>query len=175
MQKNKYTFKKATIKDLNTFWPAFAKNIKTQFPEYSIKTRKAFLEKEYPLQYIEEGLKDKRIALYLAYSKNEVAGFLYTTYICGGIGMANWLAVAKEHQGHGIATALLKMWQKDAKRLGMHKIHLWTDKRNLDFYKKQGFTYVGKIPKSYYGADDYLFYKILQPPKENNFLKRIKL
>lgn len=175
MQKNKYIFKKATTKDLDEFWSVFVKNIKTQFPEYSVKTRKAFLEKEYSLQYIKESLKDKRAALYLAYFKGEVAGFLYTTYICGGIGMANWLAVEREHQGHGIATKLLKMWQKEAKQLGMHKLHLWTDKRNLDFYKKQRFIYVGKIPKNYYGADDYLFYKTLQTPKETNFLKTIKL
>ncbi len=170
-----YTFKKANLKDFNAFWVAFAKNIKTQFPEYSAKTRNFFIEQEYCPEALKAQIKNKEIAIYAAFSGKGVVGFLMVRYLCGGVGLGVWLSVSNKHQGKGIATKLLKMWQKEAKKVGIHKLHLWTDKRNLNFYKKQGFAYVGKIPKNYYGADDYLFYKVIQPPKEKNFLKKISL
>ena len=175
MPKEVYTFKKANLKDFNAFWIAFAKNIKTQFPEYSAKTREFFIKQEYCPEALKAQLKNKEIAIYLAFFSKEVAAFLMVRYICGGVGMANWLAVTKAHQDKGIATKLLKIWQADAKKSGMHKIQLWTDRRNLNFYKKQGFVFVGKIPKDFYGADDFLFYKTLQKPQEKNFLKKISL
>ncbi len=170
-----YTFKKANLKDFNAFWVAFAKNIKTQFPEYSAKTRDFFIEQEYCPEALKAQIKNKEIAIYAALSSKEVVAFLMVRYLCGGVCLGVWLSVSKKHQGRGIATKLLKMWQENSKEAGIHKLHLWTDKRNLEFYKKQGFTYVGKIPKNYYGADDYLFYKFLQKPQEKNFLKKISL
>ncbi|MDD4989761.1 MAG: GNAT family N-acetyltransferase [Candidatus Pacebacteria bacterium] len=138
MPEETYTFKKAGLKDFNAFWRAFAENIKTQFPEYSAKTRNFFIEQEYCLKAVKAQLKNKQIAIYAAFFEKSVVGFLMVRYLCGGVGMANWLAVSKKHQGKGIATKLLQMWQNEAKKSGMHKIQLWTDKRNLNFYKKQG-------------------------------------
>ncbi len=175
MPKEIYAFKKANLKDFNAFWAAFAKNIKTQFPEYSAKTRDFFIEQEYCPEALKAQLKNKEIAIYAAFSEKEVIGFLMVRYICGGVCLGVWLSVLKKYQGKGVATKLLKMWQTDAKESGMHKIQLWTDRRNLNFYKKQGFVYVGKIPKDFYGEDDFLFYKTLQKPQEKNFLKKISL
>jgi len=120
---------------------------------------------------IKAQLKAGEIEIYLALSNGQVAGYLMVRPITGGIVLACWLSVRREYQGRGVASFLLAMWEKDAKARGFHKLHLWTDKRNLKFYKNRDFIFVGKIPKNYYGADDYLFYKSIQAPKEKNFLK----
>ncbi|MDD5146568.1 MAG: GNAT family N-acetyltransferase [Candidatus Pacebacteria bacterium] len=170
-----YIFRKASPRDLSAFFPEFAKSLKSQFPEYSSKTKEFFVKREYCLEALKSQLDNKEIVIYLAILASQAVGFLIARYICGGVCLCSWLAVAEGHRGKGLASQLLKMWQNEAKKAGIHKLHLWTGKRNLDFYKKKGFTYVGKIPKNYYGADDYLFYKVIQKPQEKNFLKNISL
>lgn len=164
-----YNFKEATIKDLSNFFPFFKESIKNYFPEYSLRTRKYFIETEYSPDYLKKAMK-QGLSLFLAFFNKEVAGYLMTSELVGGVCLANWLAVSEKHQGKGIASKLLKMWEEEAKKAGFHKLHLWTDKRNLLFYKKRGFKFVGKVPDNFYGADDYLFYKSIQKPKEKNFL-----
>jgi GNAT superfamily N-acetyltransferase len=170
----KYIFKKAGVKDVEDFYKVFSYSLKTQFPEYSSRIKKFMLLQEYCPQAVKAQLKDKVIVIYLALLDKQIIGFLMGRYIVGGVGLGVWLGVAKEHQGQGVATKLLQNFQADAKKAGWHVIHLWTEKRNIEFYEKKGFVYAGKIPKFYYGVDSYLFYKPLQAPKPKNFLQ-IKL
>ncbi len=159
------------MKDLDKFFIFFSQSLKKQFPRYTLKTRDYFIRKEYCLQSLKARLKSKDIIIYLAMQDKEVVGYFVTGVIVGGVCLALWLAVSKKHQGQGIGSQLLQMWEKDAKALGIHKLHLWTDRRNLSFYKKRGFKLLGKVSKNYYGVDDYLFYKSIQKPIEKNFLK----
>ena len=39
--------KKATIKDLNSFWRLFSQSVKNQFPHYSEKAKNYFLKKAF--------------------------------------------------------------------------------------------------------------------------------
>jgi len=159
------------LKDLDKFFVFFSRSLKKQFLQYTLKTREYFIQKEYYLQSLRARLKSKDIIIYLAMQDKEAVGYLMTGVIVGGVCLALWLAVSEEHQGQGIGSKLLQMWEKDAKVSGIHKLHLWTDKKNLDFYKRRGFKLLGKISKNYYGVDDYLFYKSIQKPIEKNFLK----
>ncbi len=168
---NEYTFKKATVKDLKKFFVFFSKSIQEQFTEYTVRTRKFFLEQEYTPKAIEIQMKSKMLILYLAFHKQEVVSYLIVRPISGGVSLCVWLAVSVHHQKQGIASKLLIMSEKDAKKTGMHNINLWTNKRNLTFYKNRGFRVAGKVPKNYYGHDDYLLYKIIQKPVEKNYLR----
>ena len=170
MQKG-FKYEKAAVKDVNKFHLFFAQSLNKQFPQYTPKTRQFFIEREYSVSAIESQLKAGVITIYLALSDENVIGYLMTRNIVGGICLATWLAVSDLHKNQGIASNLLEMWEQDSKKRGIHKLHLETDKKNLGFYKKRGFTKVGMIPKNYYGVDDYLFYKAIQEPKESNFLK----
>ncbi|MDD5750062.1 MAG: GNAT family N-acetyltransferase [Candidatus Pacebacteria bacterium] len=169
-QNQKIVFRRAGVGDLPGFFALFSKTIQDYFPEYPAKTRKYFLAKEYSPLAVRAQLKAKEIAIYLALASGGAVGYLMVRPITGGVTLAVWLAVDKDFQGRGIASRLLRMWEKEARQDGFHKLHLWTDKRNLRFYKSRGFVYVGKIPQNYYGADDYLFYKTVQPPKEKKYL-----
>lgn len=167
-----YNFRKATIKDLPEFFKFFSHSVKNQFPHYSQRVRNIFVEKEYSLGALKAQFKRRQIDIFLAFYGQKVVGHLVVRDIAGGICEGAWLGVSDKHQKQGIATKLLKLWEKEAKKAGMHKLHLWTDKRNLNFYKNRGFNLVGMIPKNYYGADDYLFYKSIQKPLEKNYLKK---
>ncbi len=63
------------------------------------------------------------------------------------------------------------MWEEEALRRGVHCLRIMTtDKINVDFYKKKGFILFGSIPKEHFGLRAFLFYKIIQEPKEKNYL-----
>lgn len=166
-----YKIYKATEKDIDVFFPFFENSIQTEFPEYTANTRKYFVEEDYSKEAIEKNLQEKRSNLFLAKEENKIVGYMLSTKTYGGVSFANWIAVDKDYQGQGIGTALLQIWEKQALEEGAHKLHVWTDIRNLDFYKRQGFILLGKIPDDYYGADDYFFYKILRKSDEKVFLK----
>lgn len=172
---NKITFKKITPKQYKDFFKFFERSIRGQFLEYSIKTREYLIQNIYSFKSLTKQLRSKESVAYGAFNGNEYVGYLFVSAWPGGVCYFNWLAVAKEFQGKGIASKLIEIAGIDAKIKGFHKIRLETDKRNLKFYKKNGFKFIGKIPKYLYGADDYLLYKTLQKPNESKFLKSTKI
>ncbi len=107
----------------------------------------------------------------MAKDKDQIVGFLMVSAAYGGVSFGNWLVVCRNYQRQGIASKLLKIWEKEAKKWGCHKLHLLTEGRNVSFYQKRGFILLGLIPKNYFGADDFYFYKTIQEPKEENYLK----
>ena len=167
----KYVFKRAGRGDLGRFFIFFKKSIEEQFPEYSLRTRRFFIKREYSPRVLSGQLKTKELIIYLAVSGKEMAGYLITRPIAGGVCLGVWLGVSEKHQRKGISTKLLALWEKETKKQGFHKLHIWADERNLRFYKNRGFKLAGKVPDNYYGHDDYFFHKTIQRPLEKNFSK----
>ncbi len=165
MKNIKIKIKKATIRDLNPFWELFSESVKNQFPEYSPKTKNFFLKKAFSKKELRKDLKYKNIIILLALSGREMAGYLLGLRPYGGVSYISWIAVKNSFQNKGIGSRLLKEYEFLAQKQGVHKIHLWTDERNLKFYKKEGYKLVGCIPQNYFGANDWLFYKKIQKPK----------
>lgn len=172
---DKITFKRIAPRELKGFFKFFERSIHGQFPEYSVKTRKYFTKFSYAFKRLKNGIANKERVVYTAFCGEEYAGFLMASAWPGGICFIDWLAVAKKFQEKGVASKFLQMCEKDAKAKGFHKIHLWTNGRNLKFYKNKGFKLIGKIPENAYGSDDYLFYKTIQKPIESKFLKSTKI
>ncbi|MDD5626393.1 MAG: GNAT family N-acetyltransferase [Patescibacteria group bacterium] len=173
--RQKYTFKKATANDFKPFYVFFKQSIHSQFPQYSIKTQEYFFKKEYDPVSLSARLKNHNIVIYLACANQKVVGYLVVGVYVGGVCLIIWIAVDSKHQGQGIASKLLELCETDLKKKGVHKLHLWTDQKNVNFYKNRGYKLLGKIAENYYGSDDYFFYKSLQKSKESNFLKYPKL
>jgi len=161
----KLKIKKAGIADIEPFLVSFKVSVEKQFPEYSLKTKNLFLNKYFTKKNFIEDLKKRRIDLLLASIDNQIVGYLIVLPPYGGISYISWLAVRNSFQEKGIGTALLKECEKIAEKRGSHKIHLWTSKRNIKFYKKNKWILVGNIPENYFGADDYLFYKTIKKPR----------
>ncbi len=161
----------AKEKDLPVFFNFFEHCIGKNFPEYSLMTRKYIVEEGYSFNKFGKGIKTGGIEIFLAFSGKKVVGFLFAKLQFGGVAWGDWFAVKKEYQRQGIASLLLKAWEKRAFQDGAHKLEFFTDNRNLNFYQERGFVLVGMIPDSYFGADDYLFYKTLRKSDEKKFLK----
>lgn len=170
--KRQCSFRKAETGDLDEFFVLFSKLTMKLFPEYSLRTRNFILKKEYNLDALKAQFNSKQIIIYLAFCSKELVGYLIVRPIVGGVCLGEWMAVGESRQNAGVASGLLNIWEKDAKASGMHKLHLWADKRNVQFYKNRGFNLVGMIPENYYGANDYFFYKSIQKPLEKNYLKQ---
>ncbi|NQU82566.1 MAG: GNAT family N-acetyltransferase [Parcubacteria group bacterium] len=169
--KKQYNFRKAGVGDLDSFFVLFDKLTLDLFPDYSLKIRKHILKAECSHSSIKAQFKAKQIIIYLAFDTKDIIGYLIVRPIVGGVCMGDWMAVNPNHQGKGVASGLLSVWEKDAKINGMHKLHLWTHERNVIFYRNRGFDLVGMVPENYYGTDDYFFHKTIQKPIEKNFLK----
>lgn len=167
-----YTVRLGTTEDLHTFFPVFKQSLQTQFPEYTPIIRDYFTDVPYSFKNLHLSLEQQNIYLFLAFYKDQVAGYFLTYTPNNGVSMAIWLAVLDEFQHKGLATKLLALWEKEAKKDGAHALQLWTQDRNLPFYKNRGFTLVGKFPKAWYGVDINLLYKIIAEPKEENYLHR---
>ena len=162
---SKVKIKKAAISDIEPFWNLFKDSVKTQFPQYSFKVKNIFLKKYFTKKNFIDDLKRKKIDLFLAFIDNQIVGYLLALPPYGGISYISWIAVKNSFQKKGIGGFLLGEYEIAAKRKDIHKIHLWTDRRNLGFYKKNGWILVGHIPKNYFGVDDWLFYKAIQNPR----------
>lgn len=171
----KIIYKKIKTAELKNFYDFFKHSIRSQFPEYSAKTAEFFIKNQYSLKNLTKQLKAKESAIFAAFNKNECIAFFLVDAWPGGICFGAWIAVDKNFQKLGVASKLIKMCEIEAKTKGFHKIHLWSDKRNLEFYKNRGFIVVGEIPESLYGSNDYLLYKTLQKPVEDKFLKSTKI
>lgn len=167
-----FQIKEAKPEELDRFFKFFEKSLRTQFPHYSENTINFLVEKEFSKVWLKSELKTRQSILLIAETNNgHMAGFLVASRPYGGVSFCSWIVVAKEFQGRGVATTLLRKWEKLAQKDGAHKVHLWTDHRNLKFYKKQGYKLAGKITLNYFGATDYLFYKEIQKPREENYLR----
>ena len=166
----KFEIRKATKKDLESFFSLFSRSLRTYFPEYSDKTVRFFLEKSYRREKIQRGLGED-YNLFLAFEDSELIGYLLSDLPYGGVAFCSWIAVSEPYRKKGVGTALLKAWEEDSKRIGAHKLRLGTSEEILGFYKKNGFELIGKIPKGYFGTDDFLLYKKIAEPKEENFVR----
>ncbi len=167
----KVEFRKIKTNKLDSFVNLMHESIRLDFPHYSKKSKDYILAHDFSKESVSFNF-EKNIYIYWgAFIDKKVAGYLVTLQPMGGVILLIWLGVKKENQHQGIGRGLLGEFSNWAKKAGVHTLQTFTVKEDLGFYKKIGFIRVGKIEKSYYGVTDYYLYKILQEPKEENFLK----
>lgn len=163
--------RKGTIEDISLFLTFFRKSILILFPQYSPNSVSYTIDVDYSPRMLNDKLTKGEFIVYLAFDKGTIVGYLLIAQSIAGVSYAEWLGVDKENQKRGIASSLLSVWEKDVFAEGVHSLHLWTTKNNVEFYEKRGFTCGGMFPKAWHGEDDYLIYKTLREPEEKNFLK----
>jgi GNAT superfamily N-acetyltransferase len=159
--------KKATIKDIEMFWNLFRSSVKNLFPEYSVSVKaiNEIFRKRFSKNVFRQRIQEKNLIVLIASRGKNPAGFLVANLPSGGMSLVIWLAVIANFQKIGIGSLLLRKYERIAKKQEIHKINLWTYKRNLSFYKKNGYKLAGFIPKAYYGVDGYILYKSIQRSK----------
>lgn len=161
----------AKQEDFEAFYRLITKTLKEGYFLYSPHSSSFILQSGLSKKNLKEEFKKGNKPLYLAYIGRKLIGYLLTFKSNGGVSFGHWLAVDRNFQQRGVASALLKFWEKEAKKQGAHKLQLWTTENDIQFYKKVGFTQGGKFPDSWYSLDHYLFYKTLRKSKEKNFLQ----
>jgi len=81
----------------------------------------------------------------------------------GGVVYIKNLIVAKEKRHQGIGRKLVEKVEKEGKRLGGHKIFLWTGKKwdTHNFYRKLGYKKTADLPKHYLKQDFVIYSKFI--------------
>ena len=155
----KVEIRKAKISDLKPFWLLFGKTIRENFPEYPRKAKNFLLKTAYSRKKFKKWVKEKEGIILIALIKNKIIGYIVVESCYAGVALLAWLAIDKNFQGKGMGSLLLKRYEIFAKKQKVHKIYLWTDKRDLKFYKKNGYILLGRIPKFFFKVDHWLCYK----------------
>jgi len=166
------TYRKATVEDIEKIYSQFEQNIRDFFKEeYKPKTMDYFFSNRMSKEGLKKIVEESGI-LYLAEDGAKSVGFLLLfEKPSGGVSFANWFTVNKSYQGKGIGTSLLKFWEDDCLQKGVHALMLGTEDYNIEFYKKRGFVFMGKMPHGYFGAEDNYMYKDIQAPNEGAFTR----
>ncbi|PIY94013.1 MAG: hypothetical protein COY68_04250 [Candidatus Levybacteria bacterium CG_4_10_14_0_8_um_filter_35_23] len=140
------------------------------FSEYS-KSTINFFKKEWTEDIFKERITDQ-IHLVLAVKvSDKPAGILIAKRLEGGVFHCDYLIVDSKFQRKGIGRALLSEWEQIAKKEGFHNIRMEAEYLDLEFYKKCGFEVIGEDKKGFYGTDNFILKKLIQEPREENFLK----
>lgn len=165
------TYRVGTESDIPAFLAYFRQSIPVLFSHYSPNMQGFLVDADYSPEWITETLTNKKKKVFLAFHNSTIAGYLLVSRPIAGIGFGDWLGVDKQYQKKGIASKLLSMWEEDVLAQGGHNIYLWTYDFNVAFYNKRGFVTAGELKKGWGGEDAFLMYKILQEPKEENYLR----
>lgn len=167
-----FTIRKIHPDEIKKFLVTFTSGVKKDFVEYTPKTRDFIVTQEFNYKKLTTGLKHKIFTILAAFIKGEIVGYAIGADWNGGVASLYWLGVLAPYREQGIASALLKKFEQEMVKLGVHNLELRSPERNLKFYSKRGYTNVGLIKKTFFAADDYFFYKLLQTPKPKNYLKK---
>lgn len=167
-----FTIRKIKVGEVKDFLETFSTGVREDFVEYTPKTREFIVTQEYNQKKLNEGLKNHIFTVLAAFADRQIIGYAIGADWNGGVASLYWLGVLQPYRNKGIASKLLLEFEKEMVKLGIHNLELRSPERNLDFYEKRGYTKVGLIRKTFFGADDYFFYKLLQTPKSANYLKK---
>lgn len=143
----------------------FTLTVSAEFPEYSEKKKEFYTSGNYLDDIINLPI---RIG---AYVNDLLVGYLLSNNPLGGVCFIQWIAVLPDYQHQGIGKSLLKKVEEIAKDKGAHAVHLEADKRNISYYESLGYKTFGHTQHGYFNADEYFMEKLIQEPKEENYLR----
>lgn len=162
---------KGDLNQFDDFYRLWKKTLLNGLFLYSENSVRFTVEEELTEEFLKSEIEKGNKYFFLAYQNNQPAGYLLANKSKGGIAFVHWLGVDSKFQKHGVASALLSFWERNALKEGAHKLQLWTTKNNIEFYKNRGFIKGGDFPDSWFGIDHFLFYKTLRKSDEKLFLK----
>ena len=163
--------RKITLKDLDSFYSFFNKTVIKEFPEYSKGDLEYIFKRGWGKENYKNWLSNKERYILGAFSENKIIGLLDAESPHIGVCFCSWIMVDRKIQKKGIGTKLLSKLEIEMKRKGVHMIFLYADKKNIPYYKKVGYKWVGNMEKAWFGQDHNILTKLIQKPTEKNYLK----
>ncbi len=146
--------------------------LSVDFSVYKPQTVKTYRTNIFSLASLQKSFLADNNVIYGAYLKQKLVGFIWLKTDCGGVLMADWLAVKTEHRNQGIASKLLQQAEEWALSHHYHYLYLYTEtNNNKAFYTKRGFKHIGTHPNFWFGETEYIFGKSLQKTPSNAIFK----
>ncbi len=165
----KCTIKNIKSTELNRVVTIVKQSLKEDFPEYQLRTIPAY-QNIFNRKYFKELLKKKSNILG-AYVRKNLVGFIAVRGEYGGVVYCDWFVVMKKFRRQGIGNRLLKAGELWSIKHNYHCIYLHTESRkNIEYYRRHGFRYVGVLNNCWFGEREHILQKILlQKPNEQIF------
>jgi len=166
---------KLTFKQLPQLIKIINTALKEDFPEYPVRVSSIYQKHIFNKNYFRKFIKKKENIIFGAFVNKQLVGFLTIESDWGGVAYIDWLAVKKEFRNQGIGKSLLKTAENWCLKNYFHVVYLFTENnKNINFYQRRGFKYVGVHRNFWFGADEHLLQKILRDkPFEEMFKKYI--
>lgn len=153
--------------ELDDFFRVFSCVLSDEFPKYTKKIVRYFLEKIYSVHNFRYWLTNNLKTILVAKNtEGIIVGFAVIDEPYGGVSLCRWLGVIKQYQNKGIGTTLIDTWTRLAQKQNCHKIEVAAQPKAKLFYEKAGLTLEGFKKLSYFGSDQYIYGKILGQPDE---------
>lgn len=145
--------------------PAITKMVHTSLREdfpYKKETIKAYCG-IYSEKYFTGVFSDEKNTVFGAYENDKFIGVIVLKPNAGGVVYIDWLIVAKEYRGKGVGTTLLEKADEWSLTNKYHYLYLYTETdKNISFYERRGFTYVGKHEGAWFGETEHILEKRLR-------------
>lgn len=165
------SIKQIGLDEFDQFYDVFESNTRKLFPEYKDEAIEIMLKSD-SRSALKKKLKAKQVMIITGLVSDKIAACIITDRLhYGGVAELHWLMTSPSHQHKGLASNILKYVDQIFLEQGAHKLKLYADKRNLDFYQKRGYEIVGKIDEHYFGTEDYIMVKTLQKANPKNYLR----
>lgn len=171
-----YRIEQLSLDSLTSITDIINRVLQDDFPEYPKRVSDIYRKHIYNKKYYRKLIKNKDNVVFGVIINQQVVGIIAIKADYGGVAYIDWLAVKKEHRNKGLGSILLKQVEKWALNNYFHFLYLFTEtKKNMDYYKKRGFNYMGCYRKSYFGADEHVFQKILKDKPFEEMFKKFKI
>jgi len=172
----KFKIKKLNSKHAAVIHSLIKGSLKEDFPIYLPRIAPIYA-KIFNEKFFRKFLNRKTNAGFGAFDqKNNLIASVEARGDFGGVAFVEWFIVKKVFRSMGVGTSLLKKVDQWLIKHKYHYEYLYTEtEKNINFYKKRGFEYVGLQKKAWFGIDEHLMQKVLrEKPFEEIFEKYYK-
>lgn len=143
------------------------------FPEYGPGVSEAYVALYFTKDYFKELFKSRLNCLMGAFENDKLVGFVCAKGDLGGVLFVDLLFIDELFRNKGVGIALIKQIESWALTNFFHYIWLFTEsKKNIEYYKKRGFYYIGMHKKSWYGEDEHILGKVLRDRPFDEIFKK---
>lgn len=133
------------------------------FPEYKPKVAKIYAQRFFNKTYYRKFLRSKKNCIMGAFENEKLVGIVVIKGDFGGVIFLELLLIDVHFRGRGIGMRLLKETEEWALSHQYHYMWLCTESnKNIEFYKRRGFVYVGMHRNAWYGENEHILEKVLQ-------------
>jgi GNAT superfamily N-acetyltransferase len=138
-------------------------SLREDFPEYSPKVAEIYAANYWTKKHFQDLLKHSHNNIFGVKVENKLIAIMSLKGEFGGVLFMDILAVKKEYRKKGIGTALLQKAERWALNHAYHYLWLFTEsEKNISYYKRNGYMYVGLHKGSWFGTDEHILSKQLR-------------